>query len=107
MTDQPIIQVAGSCRGCGRTLLVERLLGHLPGWGALKITIVGDPDGHPGEALPPGKKWALVTDRATLAQSGTDTARYLAAGAGQAVWLRVGEKELPLALVEALRPLRG
>lgn len=79
-----MLVVAGSGRGVGKTTLVCGLLAALPEfhWTAVKITS----HAH-------GKS-SLIWEETAPGQ-GTDTARYLAAGAQHAFLLTAGDAELP------------
>ncbi len=95
-----ILVVGGCSRGVGKTLLISRLIGALPGWGALKTS-----PGHreaAGHAHGLEGRFDLVTDLAVLSRPGKDTARYLAAGASRVAWLRARPEHLAEGVREAL-----
>src|SRR3989338_7381079 len=87
-----IITVSGAHSGVGKTRIVERLLGNLNGWSALKVTV-----SHNG-SCPVNRdcgacdridsKFSLVTDIDKLNEKGKDTARFKKAGAKKVVWLQ-------------------
>lgn len=76
-----IVAVGGFGSGSGKTLLLERILGAAPGIGAVK-TSPRSPD-----RLPPGG-FAWEVSLEILAADGSDTRRYLDAGAAAVGWLR-------------------
>jgi hypothetical protein len=87
-----IIVVGGSRRGVGKTALVCGLIRALPefAWTAVKITS----HGH-GRTQPVWEE--------TIAGQGTDTARYLAAGARRAMMVTAAETELAAIVLQILR----
>lgn len=87
-----IIVVGGGGRGAGKTALVCGLIRALPefAWTAVKITS----HGH-GRAEPVFEE--------TCAGQGTDTARYLAAGARRALLVTAGEDALASIVHQILR----
>jgi hypothetical protein len=103
--DMRIVGIGGFSKGVGKTLLVCRMLGVLPGWGVLKTSRPRG-DGSAG-AVPPDGSFELVTDPDALARPGRDTARYLAAGASRVLWLRSAPERLPEAIPSALARLEG
>ncbi len=84
-----IVVVGGSAQGVGKTALVCGLLRALPEfpWTAVKVT---SHDHGAGEAI-----WEEMTSG-----QGTDTARYLAAGASHAFLITAGDSDLPQKLDE-------
>jgi hypothetical protein len=99
-----LVVVGGHTRNIGKTSVVAGLISALPEvrWTALKITQYGHDvcsnDGAPCEcaATDPEHPFAITeeTDRA----SGTDTSRFLAAGAQRSYWVRTAAGELGHAL---------
>lgn len=93
----------------GKTSVVANLIGALPyEWTALKITQFGHGVcANSGEdcecATDPDHPFALTRERDPA--SGTDTSRYLAAGARQSLWLRTRAGELGFALPALRRVL--
>lgn len=89
-----VIVVCGSGRGVGKTALVCGLIAALPefDWTAVKITS----HAH-------GKCEAIWEE--TDAGQQTDTARYLAGGARQALLMTAGESDFPLRLRELQKRL--
>jgi hypothetical protein len=85
-----IIVVGGSGRGVGKTALVCGLIAALPefAWTAVKITshAHGKPESIWEETEPAGQ--------------GTDTARYLAAGARRALLVRAPEETFPFRRIQ-------
>jgi len=92
----PVIVVGGSGRGVGKTALVCGLIAALPEfrWTAVKVT------GHEH-----GKPAALWEE--TEAGHGTDTARYLAAGAEHAALLTASRADFAFQLAAILKGLYG
>jgi molybdopterin-guanine dinucleotide biosynthesis protein len=86
------IVVGGSGRKVGKTSLIESLIRAFPraGWLAVKIS------GHPHGAGAP------ELEREASPGPDTDTARFLAAGAREAWWLRTEPEALPEALPQLL-----
>jgi hypothetical protein len=84
-----VIVVGGGGRGAGKTALVCGLIAALPefAWTAVKIT------GHAH-----GKREPVWEERE--AGQGTDTARYLAAGARQALLVTAGDDDIALRVRE-------
>ncbi len=101
-----ILVVGGHSRNVGKTSVVCGLLQALPGkWTAIKITQFGhgvcSSSGADCEcATDPDHPFAIT--RETHRDSGTDTSRYLEAGAAESLWLRTRAGELGFA-VPALR----
>jgi len=92
----PIIVVGGASKGVGKTTLICGLIASLPDfqWTAIKITShvykPGDssfpPAGGVGDnEIPPSDAQPNLIWEETVAGQGTDTARYLAAGARRAI----------------------
>ena len=97
-----VIVVGGHSRSVGKTSVVAGLIARLPGmrWTALKITQYGH-----GFCTADGAPCDCATDDHTLAfseerdpSSGTDTARFLAAGAVRSVWVRTRQGMLAEAM---------
>lgn len=111
-----VVAVAGATSNAGKTRTVEMLLAALareriPAT-ALKVTrthLTSCPRGHDacGTCDSLTGAFEIVRDKVRLAEPGKDTARYLAAGAGDVLWLlaRPDAMEAGLAAVAAaLRP---
>ena len=97
-----VIVVGGHSRSVGKTSVVAGLIARLPGmrWTAFKITQYGH-----GFCTADGAPCDCATDDHTLAFSeerdaalGTDTARFLAAGAVRSVWVRTRQGMLAEAM---------
>jgi molybdopterin-guanine dinucleotide biosynthesis protein len=82
-----LVGICGDRSGSGKTLLATRLLGRLKGWGGIKCS-------------PSSLYTSVIDDSDTLREPGKDTARYLDAGASEAVWVRAprDEFEEPLSI---------
>ena len=91
------ICVAGTRSGVGKTSLVEMLLCVLKGWSAAKIS---------AEHAHGDKPFGIVTRRSLIAEPGTDTARFLAAGAKRVFWVWTRRNALKNAVTELLGRLR-
>jgi hypothetical protein len=98
-----IVVVGGHSRNIGKTSVVAGIIRALPDhpWTAVKITQFGhgvcSADGETCEcSTDPDHPFALTRERSST--SGTDTARYLAAGACESLWLRTRIGELGFAM---------
>lgn len=98
-----ILVVGGHSRNTGKTSVVTGIIQALVDheWTAVKITQFGhgvcSADGETCEcSTDPDHPYALT--RETSSTSGTDTARYLAAGAKESLWLRTRAGELGFAM---------
>ena len=96
-----LVVVGGHSRNLGKTSLVAGLIRKFRGrnWTAVKITQYGhhvcdNHDTHCGCEAEPGAPFALTEE---YEPGNTDSARFLAAGAGRALWLRTPAGQLPLA----------
>jgi hypothetical protein len=91
----PIIVVGGATRGVGKTSLICALITAFPQfpWTAVKVT-----SHHYGQREPVSEE---TKQPATQAEQGTDTARYLAAGARRAILVTASTTGLPLADIRA------
>ena len=96
------VVVGGQARDVGKTAAIEAVIRAFPqlAWTAVKITQFGDDE---SERYGPGA--SLV--RQDQAGRETDTARFLAAGAQHAFWLRVPEGRLSEAMGEFRRAAEG
>lgn len=87
-----VVVVGGHSRNIGKTSVVAELIARLPEmrWTALKITQYGHgfctADGAPCDCATDDHAIAISEERDSA--SGTDTARFLAAGATRALWIR-------------------
>ena len=102
-----ILVIGGHSRNIGKTSVVTGIVSALSEnpWTAIKITQFGhgvcSADGETCDcSTDPDHPFALT--RETSSTSGTDTARYLAAGARESLWLRTRQGELGFA-IPALR----
>ncbi|MDX2179690.1 MAG: hypothetical protein SFV18_08870 [Bryobacteraceae bacterium] len=91
-----LIVVGGNTRNIGKTTLVCEIVAALPtmNWTAMKITQFGHgrcaDDGMACECAPSDPDHVYAIDEQT-APDGTDTGRYLAAGARRSFWIRCRE----------------
>jgi len=102
-----LIVIGGHSRSVGKTSVVAGLIAALPEyhWTALKITLYGhgvcSMDGEPCHCATEDHSWAISEE---LDRSGeSDTARFLAAGAAHAWWVRTEQGRL----AEAMPAVRG
>jgi molybdopterin-guanine dinucleotide biosynthesis protein len=103
-----ILIVGGHSRNIGKTSVVAGLIAALPAydWTAIKITQFGhgvcSSSGEDCEcATDPDHPFALTRETGTssgIDKAGTDTARYLRAGARESLWLRTRAGELGFAM---------
>jgi molybdopterin-guanine dinucleotide biosynthesis protein len=101
-----IIVVGGHSRNIGKTSVVAGLIARLPHyrWTAFKITQYGHgfctADGSPCNCQTDNHTVAVSEERSRV--SGTDTARFLNAGAARSIWVRTRQG----ALAEAIPRIR-
>ncbi len=104
-----VVVVGGQTRNIGKTSVVAGLIRALPGWqwSAFKITQFGH-----GICSANGKPCACETGPHTIAisqerdaASGTDSARFLAAGAAHSFWVRTRQGQLREAMPRVQREL--
>ena len=92
------IVVGGHTRNIGKTSVMAGLIRDMRSmkWTAVKITQFGHGicslDGEPCECAP--SEHAFVLTEESNASDGTDTSRFLAAGAKRSLWLRVRQGQL-------------
>ena len=97
-----MVMVGGHTRNVGKTSVVEGIIRGLPelNWTAVKITQFGHGvcsiDGESCECAVPEHEFSISEERER--GSGTDTARFLAAGARRSIWVRTKQGELFSAL---------
>jgi len=108
---QPIIVVGGVHKGAGKTTLSCFLLGHLNGWGALKVTTTHEGAVCPVEATCTAcgeVEGPYMVERTAdvLEQEGTDTWKMARSGASRVVWLRAKAAHLEEGLTDVLRDFR-
>ena len=103
----PTIVVGGHTRNIGKTSVVAGLIAALPErhWTAIKITQFGhnvcSANGEPCDCETADHTIAISEERSRT--SGTDSARYLAAGAQRSLWVRTRQGQL----AEAMPRLRA
>jgi len=96
------IVVGGHTRNIGKTSVVAGLIAALPEmrWTAFKVTQFGhgvcSADGKPCDCETADHTVAVSEERS--AESGTDSARYLAAGAVRSFWVRTRQGQLAEAM---------
>lgn len=104
-----IVVVGGHSRNVGKTSVVAGLVRALPEmhWTAVKITQYGhgicSANGEPCDCVTADHSLAITEERDP--DSGTDTARYLAAGAAKSFWLRTQQGQLAEAMPRLRRVL--
>ena len=97
-----MVMVGGHTRNVGKTSVVEGLIGGLPemNWTAVKITQFGHGvcsiDGESCECAVAAHEFSISEERER--DSGTDTSRFLAAGARRSLWVRTRQGDLAIAL---------
>ncbi|HEV8487745.1 MAG TPA: hypothetical protein VGV87_29655 [Blastocatellia bacterium] len=97
-----MVMVGGHTRNVGKTSVVEGIIGGLPemNWTAVKITQFGHGvcsiDGESCECAVAEHEFSISEERER--DSGTDTARFLAAGARRSLWVRTRQGDLFTAL---------
>lgn len=102
-----IVVIGGHSRNIGKTSIVAGIISALPlqRWTAIKITQFGhgvcSANGEPCDCETADHTVAISEER--TGASGTDSARYLAAGAARSLWIRTRQGQL----VEAMPRLRA
>jgi hypothetical protein len=97
-----IVVVGGHSRNIGKSSVVAGLIARLPQlhWTAFKITQYGHgfctADGQPCDCQTDDHTLAVSEERSRT--SGTDTARFLAAGAERSIWVRTRQGMLTRAM---------
>jgi len=97
-----LVMIGGHTRNIGKTSVVEGIIRALPEfkWTAAKITQFGhgvcSVNGEACGCAVSEHQFSITEERA--ADSGTDTARFLAAGARRSLWVRTKQGELFTAL---------
>ena len=97
-----MVMVGGHTRNIGKTSVVEGIIRAMPemNWTAIKVTQFGhgvcSTSGELCGCTVAEHDFAITAERQQT--SGTDTARFLAAGARRALWVRTGQGELLTAL---------
>ncbi|MGA9770001.1 MAG: hypothetical protein WBV94_13235 [Blastocatellia bacterium] len=93
-----LVMVGGHTRNIGKTSVIEGIIRALPemNWTAVKITQFGhgvcSVGGQPCGCEVAEHQFKITEERQS--DSGTDTARFLAAGARRALWVRTRQGEL-------------
>jgi len=106
-----IIVIGGHSRSVGKTSVVAGLIAALPefGWTAVKITQYGhgvcSANGEPCDCATADHSWAISEERDR--SGGTDTSRFLAAGAARALWVRTEQGRLAEAMPALRKRLEG
>jgi hypothetical protein len=104
------IVVSGAHSGIGKTRLAEEILGYLPDWSALKVTVKqesGCPRDNSCQVCEEIRdEFEIITDSKIIRQKGTDTARLKKAGARRVIWLRANLGGLQRGLNEAFSLLK-
>jgi len=95
-----LVAVGGHSRNIGKTSVVAGLIAALPEWKwtAVKITQYGNEvcssDGEPCECAPVNYEHPYAISEELDVTTGTDTSRFLAAGAARSYWLRTPAGQL-------------
>ena len=104
-----LVVVGGHTRNIGKTSVVAGLIAALPelNWTAIKITQYGhgvcSSAGEPCECTVTDVDHPYAVSRETDSASGTDSSRFLAAGAKRAYWIRTAAGQLAYAVPELRR----
>ncbi|HMF53789.1 MAG TPA: hypothetical protein VK593_05525 [Edaphobacter sp.] len=104
-----IVVVGGHSRNIGKTSVVEGLIRGMPGmhWTAFKVTQFGhgmcSANGEPCDCETADHMVAVSEERSRV--SGTDSSRYLAAGAVRSLWVRTRMGDLAEAMPRIRREL--
>jgi hypothetical protein len=98
-----VAAVSGAGSGSGKTALVSGLIRRLPRWGALKTTPADPPRHRPRD----GSDYEIVIAGERLKSAGTDTSRFLEAGARRVAWLMAQPPLRPSVVVEVLNAFDG
>ena len=104
-----LVVVGGHTRNIGKTSVVAGLIAALPelNWTAIKITQYGhgvcSSAGEPCECTLTDVDHPYAVSRETDGASGTDSSRFLAAGAKRAYWIRTAAGQLAYAVPELRR----
>jgi hypothetical protein len=107
----PTIVIGGHTRNIGKTSVVAGLIAALPqlNWTAIKITQFGhnvcSANGEPCDCQTADH--TLATSEERNATTGTDTSRFLAAGAKQVFWVRTRQGELAEAMPRVRKLISG
>jgi molybdopterin-guanine dinucleotide biosynthesis protein len=97
-----LLAVGGQCRKVGKSTLIADIIAAFPNrnWTAVKITPYAESgcpiNGQSCGCAPEGHPYAIHEE--TELGPGTDTSRFLAAGASRALWLETKENRLSEAL---------
>jgi hypothetical protein len=106
-----LVVIGGHSRSVGKTSVVAGLISALPefGWTAVKITQYGhgicSANGEACDCATNDHSWAISEERDRSGES--DTSRFLAAGAVQALWTRTEQGRLAEAMATLRRRLEG
>lgn len=106
-----VVVVGGHSRNVGKTSVVAGLIARLREmrWTAFKITQYGhglcSADGAPCDCATDDHTLAVSEERSS--ESGTDTARFLAAGAVRSLWVRTRQGMLAQAMPRIRKELEG
>jgi hypothetical protein len=104
----PTIVIGGHTRNIGKTSVVAGLIAALPhlNWTAIKITQFGhnvcSANGEPCDCQTADHTLAISEERNPT--TGTDTSRFLAAGARRVFWVRTRQGELAEAMPRLRKP---
>ncbi|HEX5282785.1 MAG TPA: hypothetical protein VFW30_01605 [Bryocella sp.] len=107
----PILVIGGHTRNIGKTSVVAGLIAALPhlNWTAIKITQFGhnvcSANGEPCDCQTPDHTIAISEERD--ATTGTDTSRFLAAGARRVFWVRTRQGQLAEAMPRLRQLIAG
>ncbi len=106
-----VVVVGGHTRNIGKTSVVAGLIAAMPelAWTAVKITQFGhgvcSADGEPCDCETADHTIAVSEERKN--DTGTDTSRYLAAGAARSFWVRTRQGQLHEAMPRVRQLIAG
>jgi molybdopterin-guanine dinucleotide biosynthesis protein len=106
-----IVVVGGHSRSVGKTSLVAGLISAMPecNWTAVKITQFGhgicSVNGKACQCATDAHSWSISAERDR--SGGSDTSRFLVAGAQRSLWVRTRQGMLAEAMPALLRELAG
>lgn len=106
-----MVMVGGHTRNIGKTSVIEGIIRAMPdfNWTAVKITQFGHSvctaDGEACDCADANHPFVITTEQRR--DSGTDTSRFLVAGARRSLWLRTRQGDLFTALGAFRNEIRG
>ena len=108
-----LVVIGGHSRNIGKTSVAAAVIAAAPelGWTALKITLFGHNicarDGHPCDCAVNNPEHPFAITREENRRGRSDTARFLAAGAAEAYWVRAPQDRLSEAMPAIRETIAG